>query len=80
MLTFTVECDVPADRTITLTLPEEVSPGRHQVVVILNGEPEMRIPQKLLNPSKDLSQLIGTVSFPEDAVAYQRRIRDEEWR
>ena len=25
MLTFTVECDVPADRTITLTLPDDLS-------------------------------------------------------
>ena len=32
-----------------------------------------------INPSHDLSHLIGSVNFKEDGVAYQRRIRDEEW-
>lgn len=34
---------------------------------------------KLINPSHDLARFVGAVSFPEDGVAYQRRIRDAEW-
>lgn len=32
-----------------------------------------------LDPARDMPRLVGTVPFPEDGVAYQRRIRDSEW-
>ena len=32
-----------------------------------------------INPSRDLARFVGTASFPEDGVAYQRRVRDSEW-
>ncbi len=32
-----------------------------------------------IDPSRDLARYIGTGTFPEDGVAYQRRIRDTEW-
>ena len=33
----------------------------------------------LLEPARDLARFVGTSPFPEDGVAYQRRIRDSEW-
>lgn len=32
-----------------------------------------------IDPSRDLAKFIGTATFPEDGVAYQRCIRDTEW-
>ena len=32
-----------------------------------------------IDPSRDLAKFIGVATFPEDGVAYQRRIRDTEW-
>lgn len=33
-----------------------------------------------LDPVKDLVRFQGALQFDEDAVAYQRRIRDSEWK
>lgn len=33
----------------------------------------------VIDPSRDLAKFIGATTFPEDGVAYQRRIRDTEW-
>lgn len=32
-----------------------------------------------LDPERDLARFQGALQFDEDAVAYQRRIRDSEW-
>lgn len=32
-----------------------------------------------LDPARDLARFQGLLQFGEDAVAYQRRIRDGEW-
>ena len=32
-----------------------------------------------IDPSRDWAKFIGKHPFPEDGVAYQRRIRDSEW-
>ncbi len=32
-----------------------------------------------LDPARDLARFAGKLTFDEDAVAYQRRIRDTEW-
>lgn len=32
-----------------------------------------------IDPARDLAKFIGKHPFPEDGVAYQRRIRDSEW-
>ncbi len=32
-----------------------------------------------LDPARDLARFAGKLIFDEDAVAYQRRIRDTEW-
>ena len=33
----------------------------------------------ILDPVQDLARFQGALQFDEDAVAYQRRIRDSEW-
>lgn len=40
---------------------------------------EMSADWKQIDPSRDLARFVGTIPFPEDGVAYQRRIRDTEW-
>lgn len=32
-----------------------------------------------LEPARDFVPFVGKLNFDEDAVAYQRRIRDSEW-
>jgi hypothetical protein len=33
----------------------------------------------MLDPAQDLAGFVGSVPVDEDAVAYQRRIRESEW-
>ena len=40
---------------------------------------EVNAEWKPIDPSHDLARFVGTATFPEDGVAYQRRIRDSEW-
>jgi len=37
MHTMNLTYDVPADRTVTLKLPESVPPGRHELVVVIDA-------------------------------------------
>jgi len=75
MLTLTINYEVLPDRLITIKLPEEVSPGRHELVLVLD---EKNIPDKI---SKKLKKYAGTVSaFKQiDGVAYQKEVCSE-WR
>ena len=43
MLALTLTYDVPPERVITLTLPESVTPGQHQLAVIVD-EPALAAP------------------------------------
>ncbi|MBF0177898.1 MAG: hypothetical protein HQL63_13775 [Magnetococcales bacterium] len=36
MLTITVQCKVPWERTITVKLPDQVKPGTHNVVLMFD--------------------------------------------
>ena len=38
MITLQLEIDIPEDRQLTIQLPEDCKPGKHQVVVVLNPE------------------------------------------
>ncbi len=71
MLTLTLNYEVLPDRLITIKLPEEVSPGRHELVFVLD---EKNVPD---NISKKLMKYAGTVSaFKQiDGVAYQREVQ-----
>ena len=35
MLSITLECEVSANRTLTLQLPESVQPGKHELLVVI---------------------------------------------
>ncbi len=39
MLTFNINYDVLPDRLVTIQLPQEVSPGRHELVIVLEEQP-----------------------------------------
>jgi hypothetical protein len=75
MLTLTINYEVLPDRLITIKLPEEVSPGRHEFVLVLD---EKSSPDKI---AKKLMKYAGTVpAFKKiDGVTYQRELRSE-WR
>jgi hypothetical protein len=47
MKAITATADVGVDRVLTVQLPTEVPPGRHEVIVILNGA---GTPPELLGP------------------------------
>jgi hypothetical protein len=76
MLSITLECEVSANRTLTLQLPESVQPGKHELLVVIN-EQVASTPTVVANAGA-LNQLTGTLHLTEDPVAFQRRLR-EEW-
>lgn len=39
MLTLNIDYDVLADRLVTIKLPEEVRPGRHELLIVLEEQP-----------------------------------------
>jgi hypothetical protein len=39
MLTFNISYDVLPDRLVTIQLPQGVSPGRHELVIVLEEQP-----------------------------------------
>jgi len=73
MLTLNINCEVLPDRLITIKLPEEVSPGRHELVLVLD---EKNMSDK---SAKKLMKYAGSVpAFKKiDGVAYQRELRSE---
>ncbi len=75
MLTMKIHCDVAADRTVTVKLPEQVEIGRHELVLVVDAPSETAPPD-----TADLMALSGSVpAFANlDGVAYQRALR-EEW-
>ncbi len=38
MLSIALKCEVPPSRTITLSLPEEIEPGEHELVLVIDPE------------------------------------------
>lgn len=69
--TFEVEVTVPADRRLTIELPEDMAIGSYQVVVVMNPVPISD------NGHSQLHELAGQVqSFAEvDAVDWQQQER-----
>ncbi|MBF0553609.1 MAG: hypothetical protein HQK96_03525 [Nitrospirae bacterium] len=76
MLTMRIQCNVPHDRTITLKLPDQVEPGQHELVLVVDktGHEE-----DIVTNAEKLMQLSGAVpAFSGvDGVKYQRSLRDE---
>jgi hypothetical protein len=52
MQTLTIECEVTADRTVSVRLPATVSTGRHRIALIIDP-PEQRDLQGMLLPVSD---------------------------
>ena len=41
MLTLNIDYDVLPDRLVTIKLPEAVSPGRHELVIVVEEQPSL---------------------------------------
>lgn len=76
MLSITLECEVSANRMITLQLPDSVRLGKHELVVVINEQ--IGPNSSGVANAQALNQLTGTLRLTEDPVAFQRRLR-EEW-
>jgi hypothetical protein len=44
MRSLAYECDIKSDRMVSLQLPEDVIPGRHQLLVIVDNKPDVKLP------------------------------------
>ncbi|QXP82854.1 hypothetical protein [Methylococcus sp. Mc7] len=73
MLSLKIEYEVPEDRTLHVQLPREIKPGKHEFVLVVDEGETLEI-----SPSEQLKELIGSISWPEEPLDYQRRLR-EEW-
>ena len=77
MLSIALEYEVPPDRTIIIKMPNEVQPGRHELIVVINEQPSAsRLPEP--GNAAALNQRAGTLRLTEDPLAFQQRLR-EEW-
>lgn len=77
MLSIALEYEVPPDRTIIVKMPDEVQPGRHELIVVINEQPSAPRSPETCNADA-LNQLAGTLRLTEDPLAFQQRLR-EEW-
>jgi hypothetical protein len=76
MLTLNIDCEVTPDRIVTFKLPETVSLGRHELVVVLEEDGHAI---KAGSNAQALMQFAGSVAaFKQiDGVEYQRTVRAE---
>ena len=74
MLTLNIDCEVMPDRMVTFKLPETVSLGRHELVVVLEEDGSAI---KADSNAQALMQFAGSVAaFKQiDGVEYQRAVR-----
>jgi len=77
IITITQTLDIPEDRTLIIKVPETVSPGPHEVVLILSGQTTKAVPAD--SNAEALMRFAGTIrSFAEiDGLEYQRQVRAE---
>ncbi|MEQ1530935.1 MAG: hypothetical protein ABL925_16590 [Methylococcales bacterium] len=77
MLTLNIKYEVLSDRLVTIQLPETVSVGRHDLLLVLE---EKAVDENIgdTNVNK-LNQFVGTVSAFNgvDGVEYQKKVRSE---
>jgi hypothetical protein len=67
-----VKGEVGSDGSLHLDIPTQLSPGPVELVVVLGSGPQVG------NGSKyDFTDLSGKLSWQGDAVAVQRKLRDE---
>lgn len=74
MLTMKIQCDVSADRLVTVKLPDQVAVGKHELVLTVDAGSE-----PVGDDAVPLMKLAGSIPvFREtDAVAWQHAQRDE---
>jgi hypothetical protein len=74
MLSLKLEYDMPEDRSLHIQLSKEIQPGRHEIVLVVDKAGEM----EEISPSEQLADFAGSLSWPEEPLEYQKRLR-EEW-
>jgi hypothetical protein len=76
MLTMRIQYNVPPERTITVKLPDQVEPGPHELILVLD---KTVAGEDVVTDSIKLMKLAGSVpGFSGiDGVTYQRALRDE---
>jgi hypothetical protein len=72
MLSITLDYDVPPSRDVTIRLPENIQPGKHKLVVVVDESISKEQQPNLDAFSGSVSAFSGI-----DAVALQRQWRDE---
>lgn len=77
MLSINYEVEIKENHKVELTLPDSLSPGKHQLVVVVDEK--VTDQSKERSNSEALMKLAGTVDWEVDGVEFQRKIRDEEW-
>jgi hypothetical protein len=75
MRAITYELELKDDRTVTLTLPEDVPLGKRQIIVVIDDHtPEQVVPPETY---EDLLLQTSGLWKQEDGLRYQERLRDE---
>jgi len=59
----------PENRRVSVLIPQEYEGYSFEVILVPVMEPKQK--------KYDFSGFAGRVKYPEDGVAYQRRVRDE---
>lgn len=73
MLSLKLEYDIPQDRYLHIQLPSTINPGKHEIVLVVDNE----LTNIEISPSEQFADLIGSLSWPEDPLEYQQRLREE---
>ncbi|MBO0699172.1 MAG: hypothetical protein J2P46_12320 [Zavarzinella sp.] len=66
MKTITTTAVIGPDRVLTVHLPPDVSPGPHEIVVVLNGAAVSPVP--LLSPPYQLAERDSSVTFSREDI------------
>ena len=75
MLSVKITCEVTENGIVTLRLPHTISPGRHEIIVVIDEQTAMDD----TSLADTLMQFAGTWKSERiDAVEYQHQLR-EEW-
>ena len=75
MRAITYELELKDDRTVTLTLPEDVPLGKHQIIVVIDDQ----TPAQVMTHETYEDLLLQTSGLwkHEDGLRYQEKLRDE---
>jgi hypothetical protein len=69
MLSIKVNVVVKKDKKIEIQLPDEISEGEHELVLVID--------KPLVNQPRPLSEFSGTINWPVDGLEFQNQIRTE---